>query len=119
MVRVALMTTTRGSSIRRPEGESEATSRVVALCGAKQGPPSFMADQTKKKTPQLLGRMVVVCTSSKICPTVDLSRAPTERKRGGSGTYLPAYLHSLRGLLGPMGWYATGQHAGLRTQILT
>ena len=34
-VRVALMTTTRGSSECRPDDKAEATSRFVALCGAK------------------------------------------------------------------------------------
>ena len=38
MVRVALVTTTYGSSECRPDGKAEATSRFVALCGATQGP---------------------------------------------------------------------------------
>ena len=50
MVRVALMTTTRGSSECRPDGEAEATRRFVALRGAKQGPQGFVADSQKAGT---------------------------------------------------------------------
>ena len=50
MVCVALTTTTCGSSECRPDGEAEATSRVVALCGAKQGPQGFVADPKKPAT---------------------------------------------------------------------
>ena len=46
VVHVALTTTTRGSSVRQPNGEVGATRRFVALCGAKQGHKSLW--QNKK-----------------------------------------------------------------------
>ena len=46
----ALVTTTRSSSECRPEDEAKATSRAVALCGAKQGPQGFVADPQKPVT---------------------------------------------------------------------
>ena len=50
VVCVALTTTTCSSSECRPDGEAEATSRFVALCGAKQGPQGFVADPKKPAT---------------------------------------------------------------------
>ena len=41
----ALGTTTRGSSVCRPDGEAEARGRFVALCSAKQGSQGFVAEQ--------------------------------------------------------------------------
>ena len=41
---VALVTTTRGCSSADRMTKAEATSRFVALCGAKQGPQGFVAE---------------------------------------------------------------------------
>ena len=51
VVRVALVTTTRGSSECWPDGEAEATSRFVVLCGAKQKPQTLRGrTETKLST---------------------------------------------------------------------
>ena len=47
---VALVTTTRGSSQCRPDDKAEATSRLVALCGAKQEPQGFVAEPESPAT---------------------------------------------------------------------
>ena len=44
------VTTTRGSSECRPDEKAEATSRFVALCGAKQKPQGFVAEPQKPVT---------------------------------------------------------------------
>ena len=44
------VSTTRGSSECRPDDKAEATSRLVVLCDAKQGPQGFVADPKKPAT---------------------------------------------------------------------
>ena len=87
VVRLALVTTTHSSSECRPDGEAEATSQAVALCGAKQGPQGFMAEP---QNPATTRAHRCGFTSAKICPDVDLSRVPA--KKSGAVpvlTYLP------------------------------
>ena len=79
VVCVALVTTTCSSSECQPDDEAETTSRVVALCGAKQGPQGFVAEQ---KPRQGFRSNVAGSTSASIYPAVDLSRVPTKKKAG-------------------------------------
>ena len=68
--------------------KAEATSRLVALCGAKQGPQGFVAEPQK---PVTTGCIVAGATSAKDCPAVNLSRAQRKKKAGRFRvlTYLP------------------------------
>ena len=81
MVHVALVTTTRGSSEFRPDGEAEARSRFVALCGAKQEPQGFVAEP---KNQYRFRSNISDSTSTKICPAADLSRVSTENNVRGA-----------------------------------
>ena len=49
------------------------------------------------KKPVLLGCTVPGAMSAKDCPAANLSRAPTKKKRGGSGTDLPTTRHPVGG----------------------
>ena len=110
-VRAALVTTARRSSECRPDDKAEATSRVVALCGAKQGPQGFVAEP-QKPAAQLLGRIVAGIKFSPYSVQMNLSRAPRKKKRGGSGTELPTMAPRHHGTTAP--WHhsttATQQH---------
>ena len=62
-----LVTTTRGASVCQLDGEAEATSHFVALCGAKQGPQGFVADPQNLS---LLRRIFTGAPSAYINPAV-------------------------------------------------